>query len=254
MNTSKKVILAAVAAVWSQGAFAFFDGSLFYGSRTSTVTYESSAGTSKNKDVKGTDMGASFLLDPIPVVPVAFGVTVIQGTTNMDDINQDLADGVVANNADFNGNFTAKGTGTSKTMFYGPTLKVWAPIPFVKPYLKASYLMGAETEEVNINLTSNAGVSPETSLKIAPKTVYTHSATQLALGLGYSPIKLTSIFVEYVTHTGKRKAKGMSGSTDATVAGVSGSTPYTDADLSDEEKKEKNWNSKSINFGVSVGI
>jgi hypothetical protein len=46
----------------------------------------------------------------------------------------------------------------------------------------------------------------------------------------------------------------MSGSTDATVAGVSGSTPYTDADLSDEEKKEKNWNSKSINFGVSVGI
>jgi hypothetical protein len=251
---SKKVILAAAAAVWSQGAFAFFDASLFYGSRTSTVTYNDATGASKNKDVKGTDMGATFLLDPIPVVPVAFGVTVFQGTTKMDDINQELAEAAVSSNADFAGNFTGTGTGTSKTMFYGPTLKVWAPIPFVKPYLKASYLLGAETDEANYTIKSNANVSPNISIEMKPKTVFSHSASEVIVGLGYSPVKLTSIFVEYAMHTGKRKAKGMSGESITTVGSASASTPYTDADLSDEEKKEKNWNSKSINFGVSVGI
>jgi hypothetical protein len=251
----KHLLYASVlvsAVIWSKNGYALFDAELFYGARTSSVEYTNNAGTKATKDLKGTDIGASFLLDPIPLVPIAFGVTAIQGNTKYDDLTNISAQSILEEDIFANG--TASGKGTSKDLFFGPTIKVWVPMPKIKPYLKASYLRGAETvdEEVSAKTAANAPVAADASIK--PKSTFTHSATEITLGLGFSPMKLTSVFVEYAVHSGKRKAKSLSGSSSITAGGVTTNTPFTSADLSDSNKQEINANSKSIRLGFSVGI
>ena len=245
--------LAATSAVatWATAGMAFFDGEVFYGSKTSNVKY-TTAGTEKTKALKGTEMGATFLLDPIPLVPVAFGVTVSQGTTDLKDAAQLAADDN-ATRGDIAG-FSATGTGTSKTMFYGPVIKVWVPMPKIQPYLKAGYLMGTEVEDQSYTYSSPAGSAFAASIVDKPKLAYTHTATEITAGIGFSPVKLTSIFAEYSMHSGKRKVKSLSGEVDMDVGGNTSSGAYATSDLSDDQKKAKTSDSKSIRFGVSAGI
>ncbi len=251
-HRTTRLSLCITTAMWAQSGFAFFDAEVFYGSRTSSVKYTDAAGASATKDLRGTDIGANFLLDPIPLVPFAIGVTAIQGSTNYDDLSDASAKSLLNDETFLNG--TASGKGSSQAMFYGPMIKVWVPVPKIKPYVKASYLLGAETvsEEIKASTAADAIMAVDASIK--PKTVFTHSATEITLGLGFSPIKLTSIFAEYSIHSGKRKAKSISGTSSVTAAGVTTDTPFTSADLSDSDKKDVDANSKSIRFGVSVGI
>jgi hypothetical protein len=251
MKIFTQIAATVVVASWATAGMALFDGEVFYGSRTSSVKY-TTAGTEKTKDLKGTEMGATFLLDPIPLVPVAFGVTVSQGNTDIKDVAQLVADDSTTS-GDLAG-FSATGTGTSKTMFYGPVIKVWVPMPIIHPYLKAGYLMGAEVEDLNLSFSSPADSPVATKMVLKPKTTYTHTATEVTVGVGYSPVKLTRIFAEYSMHTGKRKAKSLSGEVDMDVDGTSTSVPYATADLAAEDKKSKTADAKSIRLGVSVGI
>jgi hypothetical protein len=253
MKAKSRILFAVATSFWAQNAFAFFDAALIYGSRTSTIKEDQSDGTKKDRELKGTDIGATFLLDPIPLVPVAFGLMVKQGTTNYDDTVQAATDQSLATDATLGANYDGKGTGTSKHLFYGTVFKVWAPIPIVKPYLKAAYLLGAETIDTTIKLSTKSGVTPEIGITQTQKTVMTHTGSEISLGLGYSPIKLTSVFFEYSIHNGKRKTKARSGETTTSVSGISTTVPINGT-LSDDDKKEETWGAKSINFGVSVGL
>lgn len=246
------ITICLSAAAWAQTGLAFFDAEVFYGSRTSSVKYVGSDGGSATKDLKGTDIGANFLLDPIPLVPIAFGVTTVQGSTNYDDLSKVSAEALLSDPSLTGG--TSSGTGTSTAMFYGPMVKVWIPVPKAKPYIKAAFLLGAETVDQKLNASSASDAAIATSVDAKAKTVYTHSASEITLGVSYSPLTLTSVFAEYTMHSGKRKAKSMGGTASITAAGQSAETVYTDADLDSNDKKETDANSKSIRFGVSVGI
>jgi hypothetical protein len=242
---------ALVIAGWATAGMAFFDGEVFYGSSTRQAKVNV-GGVDTTKEFKGTEMGATFLLDPIPLVPFAFGVTASQGTADIKDVTQVQADDLVSS-GDYAG-YTATGTGTSKTMFYGPVVKVWIPMPKIQPYLKAGYLMGTEVVDETFDMASPSGTSPAVDISIKAKTTYTHTATEMTAGLGFSPVKLTSIFAEYSILSGKRKAKTLSGDINMDVGGATGNGVYTSADLTDDDKKEKSAGAKTIRFGVSVGI
>jgi hypothetical protein len=252
MRHLSSIVMGVSVAMWAQSGLAFFDAEVFYGSRTSSVKYTDANGASATKNLQGTDIGANFLLDPIPLVPVAFGVTAIQGSTNYDDLSNLSAQSLLSDPTFANGN--ASGKGSSKTMLFGPMIKVWVPVPKVKPYLKAAYILGGEilSEEMNVSTAADAAIA--VNANIEPKTVFTHRGTEITLGLGFSPLKFTSIFAEYTIHSGKRSAKSMSGTSSITAAGVTTETPFTSADLSDSDKKEIDANSKSIRFGLSVGL
>jgi hypothetical protein len=245
---------AAVIATssWTTASFAFFDGEVFYGSRSSKVIFDSN-GTEKNKTVSGSEIGASFMIDPIPLVPVAFGVTAIQSTSDQKEIFKTLGDDTITGTEMSSYSVTASGTST--TLFYGPTVKIWVPaVPKITPYLKGAYLMGVESLDSKVSFASPAGSPVAATMELKPKTTFSHTATEMTLGVGFSPVKLTSIFVEYNTHSGKRKATSMSGSTTTTVDGTSTSVPMTNADLDTADKKSVDANSTSIRLGFSVGI
>ena len=250
MKKILNITSALTIASWATSGMAFFDGEAFYGSKSAKTKY-SVAGVEKSKDLRGTEIGASFLLDPIPLVPVAFGVVASQSSTDLKHVIQEVADGNVASDSSMAG-FSGKGTGTSKTLFYGPVIKAWVPMPKIKPYVKAAYLMGTEVIDETMDFDSPSDTSISASFK--QKTTYSHTATEMTVGLGFSPVKLTSIFAEYTMHSGKRKAKSLSGETTITSGGETIITPITSDSLSADDKKEESANATSIRVGFSVGI
>ena len=133
-------------------------------------------------------------------------------------------------------------------------VKVWAPLPFAKPYLKFAYLMGSGVDKVDATLQSNA-TSPVSMVATQKGTQkFSHTGTDLDLGIGFSPAKLFTLFFEYAIHTGSSKV------TDQTIDQVSvsdagtTSTTATKDDLTDDDKKAQKANATAIRVGLSVGF
>ena len=238
--------------IWSPSAYALFDAEVFYGQSRFVAKFTAIDATEKSVTVKSTEMAASLLLDPIPVVPFAFGLMALKTTTNLNQYVTAITDDL--STSPLYSNWTFTGKGESNTTYYGPVIKIWAPIPKLTPYIKAAYLIGVETQTESIEGEAGSSGTLALALTRKPITTYKHTDTEVTFGLGVSPLKKTQLFLEYTVHAGRRTATALSGSASATIAEISVSTPYTSADLSDANKKEQSFSATCVRIGLGVGI
>jgi len=211
------------------------------GQRTNDVVYDAGTETDKVKSISGSELSANLLFDPIPAVPVAFGLALESYSYNRASVLKDQLSS--AGLDDSNASDTMTG------MLYGPMLKVWVPTPYVKPYLKYSYLTGQEVGKSS--LTTDATISSQTvEVTQTSKSTYTHTAGELALGVSFSFLKIAAVSLEYALHYGENKIKSFS--QDTSYSGQTATS--TIDDLSDDAKEAKKAEAKIIRLSVSAGI
>lgn len=248
-----KTIAVTGVLIGSGNAFALVGVEAGVGQRSSKVVYDTPVATGKSKTIKGNEYFANVLFDPIPVVPVAFGLAVQVHSDDRSDVDKDIIDDTITAAGGQSALWTKTASAIHAGTYYGPMIKVWAPIPFVKPYLKYAYLMGKEvtTVDYDIHTTSNSTLIG-TSVKGTETS--DHTGADLDIGIGYTPIKLINIFLEYSIHSGKSKVVDQS-IEETTVAGTTSTVKsYDKSSLTDDQKKSQNANATSIRFGIEVGI
>ena len=253
MSQCKKFVLLSLGFVVapSPEARALIDAEVFYGQQTADVSYFRDT-EQKTKKIVASVPGASVRYKPIPLMPLSMGLTVSQSTINYNEIAKSMASDALENPA-FEG-YGATATGTSKTLFYGPELKVWVPTPIVTPFVKAAYLLGTETLDVDFSLTSPPGSAQSGSFQLNSTNTYRHTGTSLSVGLEYSPVKLSVIFLEYNVLYARRKNINASGSAVSTSGDQSVTTPITFDSVPELDKKYLDANAAGVRLGVGIGI
>lgn len=247
---SKKLLVISFASTAST-ALALVDAEVFYGQQTADVTYFKDT-AKQTKKITATAPGASLRYKPLPIIPLSFGLTVSQATINYNEIAKSMANDALEGPL-FSG-FSSTASGTSKTLFYGPEVKLWVPTPFISPFVKAAYLWGNETLDVDFDLRAPANSSTSDRFQLNSTNTYRHTATSISVGIDYSPVKLTHIFAEYVMHTGKRKNVGASGAAVLTSGEQTTETPITYDAVPESDKKYIDANASGFRLGVSLGI
>lgn len=167
MNTRSIMrALVGLAALGSVPASALFDAELLYGRRW----YEIKPKQGDSSGVQASDIYIGAHLDPIPLVPVAFGASV-----SLIDLKKE----------DFRGN-------VKEAKVVEPALDVmaWVPmVPFVTPYVKVKLPILA-TFTSTYDTTSTTGGTAES------KATYKLSGFHLNAGAKYSPLPLVKILLE----------------------------------------------------------
>ncbi|SMF40655.1 hypothetical protein [Pseudobacteriovorax antillogorgiicola] len=165
--------LAVVSAlVMSSQSYGLIEGQILVGQRSASIDFSDTS-----YDFSGTETKMSVYLDPIPLVPVGFGLTMA---------NVDLGeDGLVSG---------LKGSEISVDV------TAWLPIGIagLKPYAKLAYVVSGEY--------TRTLASVDTDLDA--------SGTKLAAGLKYSPIPLVGLMLEVEKSTIELEADGISESSD----------------------------------------
>lgn len=210
----RNVLLAAFMSLLLQAtnAYALIDVQLLVGQRNGSLKTETG-----DADVAGTDLKAAVHLDPIPLIPVGFGV--------------------YASNATYKDTDSVK---SLKGMEFGVEVTAWSPVEIlgIEPYAKLGYtLVGAYEYKFNApELFKELNVEdPSLDVKLGA------SGMRVAAGLKWSPIPLIALMLEV-------EQSNMKLSVDSIAKAVglpdSASDVIKDADL----------NSLGIFLGVQVGI
>ena len=141
----------------SSQSFALIEGQLLIGQRSAS-TGDGAGGTI---DYSGMENKISVYLDPIPLIPVGFGLTMASIAFDDTDAVKDI-----------------KGTETSLD------LTAWLPLGIAgfKPYAKIAYIVSGEYSFTDIA----SGISSDS------KT----SGTKFAAGVKYSPLPLVGFMLE----------------------------------------------------------
>ncbi len=159
--------LLCLLPLWvSSPAWALFDAQVFTGSRTTDFKTTGSAAES----LKGSELKAAFHIDPIPLVPVGFGLSLAQ--TNWDDASK-LGYGIYHFK-------NVQGTDVNLE------IQAWLPIPGfgLVPYGKLGYtLAGAYTATFDTTGDPTLALSP--------------SGSFIALGLRYEFLMRFGVIAEY---------------------------------------------------------
>ena len=215
--------------VWSQSAYGLFETNLSIGQRM--VTGETDEDSDETIEVSGTEFYASLLISPIPVAPVALGLFVGRSSFDMTE-EFDEVYGTALLDVD---------EVTINTTIFGPELKVWAPLPFAKPFLRARLLFGFADQTTVISTSAS-----ET------KTDYEYSVSghQIGGGLEFSIVPMLGLFLEYSINevdleTTKTTTATTIGSTTTTTTD---DNPENDDDDSDDDEDV------SIALGISFGF
>jgi hypothetical protein len=138
----------------SSQALAIVSGQVNYGKRSASSKMSGTSDT-----YSADEYTAGVWLDPIPLVPVAFGGSMIIQNWDKDD-------------------FGATTTGSQLTL----DVKGWLPmVPVVTPYVKVSYILNGQI------LAESTGT----------KGKYSVTGTQTSLGLTYGILPLVSLAAEY---------------------------------------------------------
>lgn len=244
-NYTKVFLLVSLVSM-SGPAAALVDVEVGAGSRAGKYSYENAANESKSKTVNGSEVFANVMVDPIPLIPISFGLAIQSYSLDTSKANKEMLDEGLGNAAALvDTTADVKTTG----LLYGPSFKVWAPTPFVKPYLRFAYLMGTETQKGDMSIKSK---DESASLTTDVKMVADHTGSDLQLGLDFAPSKFFGIFLEFALHTGKSKPKSVNQTIEMTQSGTT--TSQTTTELTDDEKKARTANATSIRLGLSVGI
>ncbi|MCX6125568.1 MAG: hypothetical protein NTV34_12615 [Proteobacteria bacterium] len=224
------------------------------GQKSNKVKYDTVSQTDKAKTIQGSEYGIGVYIDPIPLVPFAFGLALSGYSYDRSKLDKEVIDEALQA-ADLGTTLDSVISSKVAGLLYGPSLKVWAPIPYIKPYLKYTYLMGSEITTLDdYDVHSNVSASAVTSSTTKGTSTSAESGSEILLGIGYSPVKFLSMFVEYAVYTGKTKTKDQKVE-NVTISGdTATSTTSTKENLTDEDKKSKSTSASSIRFGLSVGI
>ncbi len=252
-NHINLTMLGLIGSAFATQSYALVDLEVSGGQRSQKVIYDTVSEANKTKTVTGSEINASVLFDPIPVIPVSFGLTFQSSSVNRDKVDQAILDDSVSSQ-DYEDFVDTTASGKTTTVLYGPMIKVWAPTPFVKPYLKFAYLTGSGVNTIDMEIQSKTGVEPAILNTTKGDMKFSHTGTDLDLGLEFSPAKLVSIFFEYAIHTGKSKVNDQSIESVSTSNSETSTTSMTKDDLTDEDKKAVQANATSIRVGLSVGF
>ncbi len=174
--TRKNILVAgalAAAVLFQTPALALVNAQVTYGQRKASGKVD---GATDN--YAASEYAASASIDPIPMVPVAFGATMFIQNWNKDDFE------------------ATKVTGSELTL----DAKAWVPmVPVITPYAKFSYVLtGAMLVEANADWTGDGTVS-------AGKQTLSLTGTHLAFGAQYGILPLVSAVVEVGMGTEKIK-------------------------------------------------
>lgn len=183
----KKVALGLGGLLLASQSYAIFDAQAMIGKRSAKI--EPNSGTTSS-NLSGNDIRVSAHVDPIPLVPVAFGLSYNMVSYPDDDAN-----------------FTF-------TSFTGNEINLevmaWFPFGDFKPFARVGYtLMGAYIQE------SDLAQGP---LTVKQKTTYKPKGTPIGIGINYSLAPLIGILLEYDLLNTKLEADKLTvGGTDSTI-------------------------------------
>lgn len=198
-------LLVAASFLAASPSYALFDAQLLLGSRSGEVDGD---------EMNSSDFTLAAHIDPIPLVPVAFGVYMNQSTWDV--------------NADDHG-FT-EGTGLEA----GLQVYAWLPIGIagLKPYAKLGLpVYSAHKFDGSMEV---LGESVDYS------TVAKTSGTHMAFGASWKPVPLMPVSVLLEMDIGSQKYE--------TIEATAG-----DSDL-DDALKEVDYSSTSFLIGVEAGL
>jgi hypothetical protein len=210
LSKFSRFLIAATTIVYSGSAFAFFDAELLVGKSW----YE----WDDDSDKTGTDaqqITAAAHLSPIPLVPVAFGLSATTLTFDKTDFKGDVDS--------FSG------------MEVGIDFKAWIPmVPIITPYLRFNYPVMA-----NYALKMSSVDGDDVSYDLV--ATYKASGYHLNIGAKFSPLPLLGILFEV--------GKGMQKIKIDTVK-IDGSK----ATLDNDDKETQDFNSNTFLVGVQLDI
>lgn len=186
--------LIATTALSSASAWALFDAELLYGRRWYEI--KPSSGTSTS--VSATETTVAAHLDPIPLVPIAFGASASMLTLKHEDLGANYKEATVIEPA--------------------LEVKAWLPlVPIVTPYVKVKVPVMSRYQTK-----STIAVGPLSSERV---DLFKLSGYHLNAGIKYSPLPLIKILVE--AGLGMQKATP----DEIKIAGQKVSTSETKADM-----------------------
>ena len=209
---------ALFCSAFTTKTFALVDarvsGGMYDGTTKVTATGNGSDVPSQYESIKqkGTQITANVALSPIPLVPVSFGV--------------------------FYSTVSAKGSiDAADTKWEGSRggldVSVWAPVPKIKPYLRAGYYMFGKEKLTLSSKDVDASSSYEGSAK----------GYQIGLGVGFSLAPFVSVFLDYSMDKTTITTKAVNvaiGSASSTV------------DLTEDFKASNDASTISVGLGVSI--
>lgn len=185
----RQLAIFAAAAIFTSAtastALALIDGEVSVGKRSGTW---SSGDTSKSIASNSVQMAGH--VDPIPLVPVSFGVRLISES--------------------YNANIADHGVKSLTSTAIIPEITAWLPIGDIRPFARVGYTMLSPyrgTAEYTANSTTSFAT-----------VVYKSSGPRFAAGVEYSILPLISILatLEHSTET-LTMSSGKAGSVDLTV-------------------------------------
>lgn len=241
-------MFAVLLVAQSAPALAGVDIQVMGGARTAKADYEV-GDEEKTMDVKSTEFAFALHVSPSKVLPVAFGVFGAMNKYDMSAIFEEQIE--AATDAGMDGGFNfddpkASLTGTT----YGPEVMAWVPIPFFKPFLRASYAMGTYEFKRTVDYDVN-GLDGELSESIK----YKSSGYGIGFGFNYSPVPLLGLIVEYNLGQDQLEATSAKQTNSATSGGVtiSSEEDVEIDDLADDEKK-RDVASGAVRLGLSLSF
>jgi hypothetical protein len=164
---TKLIRLAALAATtaWATSASAFFDVQVLGGKRWYELNRNGETG-----GVASQEVNVAAHVDPIPLVPVAFGAGVALGNLRKGDWGKDVE--------------------TAQVFQAGLDIMAWLPfVPVVTPYARIKVpLVGTITTKEKITPTSGGSEELKSTTKL--------TGYHLNAGVKYSPLPLIKLLVE----------------------------------------------------------
>ena len=165
--TSSRLFLAAcfLGFSWAPSASAIFDVQAMLGQRSGTWVHSESSGNVE-KDISASEMRVGLHIDPVPLVPVSFGLGLEKDTYK---------------------STTDHGFSKLEGLSVQPEVTVWLPLGDLAPYARVGYAFNAVKGTLAVTTTQ-----PE-----AKSVVLRGAGTHLGLGLKYSLIPTLALLVEY---------------------------------------------------------
>ena len=206
-----RVLALPLVLLHAGSAFALIDAEALVGKRWYVL------GTDPNQHVAATEVALAAHIDPIPLVPVSFGLKVSSATLNESDLKS-------------GSNITS--ISTSTMMEAGLDVMAWIPlVPIVTPYAR-----------LNIPVYGLWKTAGKAGIPGGPSDDFTSdgrvSGAQLSVGVKYSPLPLIAVLFEVNRAAENWKQQ------DAKFAGQSQSA----------DSKTHTLNSNAVFLGLEVGL
>ena len=169
--------LTVLSFGWSNHALAIFDAQLLIGSRTQNLNY-----SGIDKEATGSATKFAFHLDPIPLIPISFGVAIESTTYDVSISDHGLSE---------------------LTGFHIiPEVRVWTPtIPGlgISAYAKLGFSLDAAKGKTSQTIGGQ---------EFSSDVTFVGQSTHIVPGIAYSPLPLISILLEYDIGMGDWKKEG----------------------------------------------